>query len=371
MRVVIDGRPLVKRPTGIGTFTIDAIKGFCDYLPSWEIIVALPGTLHPDVDGLPLDKITLAIEPLPFKTKRFLWMQLKLPFIAKKYKADILWSTNNYLPLLRFKSYKTMITIHDVVWKEYNNTMEHGIITFFTSWFIGNTIKKADYIWYNSFYTKQSIEKYYPALRNKATVVGDSCNYRFKKINVTDQDRKDIYKEYNIKNGYILFVGSLEPRKNLGFLIKLMPEIYRRTSLKLLIVGAKGWKNNAISNIINSPSFNKTSVAFAGYVNNELLVKLYNIAHCYVSTAINEGFGMPQLEAMACGCPVITANNSAMTEVAKGRGILVDGWDEQTWIDIICNTVTDNEILESMRNPDISDYSWKRIIMNIDNYIRT
>ena len=60
-----------------------------------------------------------------------------------------------------------------------------------------------------------------------------------------------------------------------------------------------------------------------------------------------------------------------MTEVVKGRGILVDGWDEQTWIDIICNTVTDNEILESMRNPDISDYSWKRIIMNVGNYIKS
>lgn len=371
MRIVIDGRPFVKRPTGIGTFTIDAIKSFCDYLPNWEIVLALPDELHPEVDDLPLDKITLVIEKLPFKAKRFLWMQLKLPFIARKYKADILWSTNSYLPLLRFKSYKTMITIHDVVWKEYNKTMEHRIISFFTSWFIDNTIKNADYIWYNSFYTKRSVEKYYPTLVNKTTVVGDSCNSRFKKINVAYQTRLDIYKRYNIQTGYILFVGSLEPRKNLSFLIRLMPEIYRRTSLKLLVVGAKGWKNNEISNIINSPSFNKSSVVFAGYVNNELLVKLYNTAHCYISTAINEGFGMPQLEAMACGCPVITANNSAMTEVAKGRGILVDGWDEQTWINIICNTVTNNELLESMRNPDISEYSWKQIIMNVDKYLRS
>lgn len=371
MKIVIDGRPLVKRPTGIGTFTIDAIKAICEYIPSWTVIVALPGALHPDVGDLPLDKITLAIDQLPFKAKRFLWMQFKLPFIARKYKADILWSTNNYLPLLRFKSYRTMITIHDVVWKEYNKTMENGIISFFTSWFVDKTIKNADYIWYNSFYTKRSVEKYYPALVNKITIVGDSCNNRFKKISITDQVRQDIYKEYNIHTGYILFVGSLEPRKNLSFLIRLMPEIYRRTSLKLLVVGARGWKNNAIRNIINSPSFNKSSVVFAGYVNNELLVKLYNTAHCYISTAINEGFGMPQLEAMACGCPVITANNSAMTEVAKGRGILVDGWDEQTWIDIICNTVTNKKLLESMRNPDISDYSWKKIIMDVDKYLRS
>ena len=79
MRIVIDGRPLVKRPTGIGTFTIAAIKRFSDYLPNWAIILALPNKLHPEVDDLPLDKITLVVEKLPFKAKRFLWMQLKLP----------------------------------------------------------------------------------------------------------------------------------------------------------------------------------------------------------------------------------------------------------------------------------------------------
>ena len=84
---------------------------------------------------------------------------------------------------------------------------------------------------------------------------------------------------------------------------------------------------------------------------------------------MNEGFGMPQLEAISCGSPVITANNSAMTEVAKGRGVLVDGWDEQVWIDTICNTVTNEQKLEELRHPDISEYSWERIIKDVYRYL--
>ena len=365
MRIVIDGRPLVDRPVGIGTYTIDAIRAICRYLPEWKVVLALPGPLHPDVEGLPLDKIELAIEPLPFKTKRFVWMHLKLPFIAKKYKADILWSTNKLLPLFNFSSYKTMITLHDVVWKEYRSTMSNELSIRISSWFMDNSINKADYIWYNSYYTKGRIEHYFPKLRNMKSFVGDGCNTRFQRIEISPSDKQQILDKYGVQDGFLLFVGSLEPRKNLTFLVKQMPEIYKRTSQKLLVVGARGWKNNGISEIINNPSFNKESVVFADFISNELLVKLYNMATCYVSTALNEGFGMPQLEAMSCGCPVITANNSAMTEVAKGRGILVDGWDEQTWINTICETIENKTKLDSLRNPDISEYSWERIINDV------
>ena len=369
MRIVIDGRPLVDRPVGIGTYTIDAIRAICKYIPEWEVILALPGPLHKDVEGLPLDKIKVVVNPLPIKAKRFLWMHLKLPFIARRYKADILWSTNKLLPLFNFGSYKTMITLHDVVWKEFRGTMNSEISIRLSSWFMDNSINKADYVWFNSYYTKRKIEEYFPHLAGKVSIVGDGCNTRFVRLNIKEREKLEIEDTYGVSGGFILFVGSLEPRKNLSFLIKLMPEIYKRTGKKLVIVGARGWKNNSISEIVNSKEFIKESVVFTDFISNELLVKLYNLATCYVSTALNEGFGMPQLEAMSCGCPVITANNSAMTEVAKGRGVLVDGWDEQVWIDTICNTVTNEQKLEELRHPDISEYSWERIIKDVYRYL--
>lgn len=369
MRIVIDGRPLVDRPVGIGTYTIDAIRAICKYIPEWEVILALPGKLHPDVEGLPLDKIKLAVEPLPFKAKRFVWMHLKLPFIAKKYKADVLWSTNKLLPLFNFSSYKTMITLHDVVWKEYRNTMSNELNIKISSWFMDNSINKADFIWYNSYYTKERIEHYFPKLRNMRSVVGDGCNTRFKTIAIAPSEKKQILDKYGVQNGFLLFVGSLEPRKNLSFLVKLMPEIYMRTSKKLLVVGARGWKNDGISEIINHPSFNKDSIVFADFVSNELLVKLYNMATCYISTALNEGFGMPQLEAMACGCPVVSPHNSAMIEVVEGRGVTIKGWDENIWINQICSLLNSPRKLEDLRNVDISEYDWKNIILRVKQYI--
>lgn len=365
MKIVIDGRPLVARPVGIGTYTIDAIRAITKYLPEWQLVLALPGPLHPDVKDLPIESLTIDIDPLPFKAKRFIWMHLKLPFIAKRHNADVLWSPNQLLPLFNFKSYKTLITLHDVVWKEYLHTMNSELSIKLSSWFMDNSINKADYIWFNSHYTKERIEYYYPKVKNTKSVVGIGCNTRFKKITIPQKEIIEIFSKYNIGRGYILFVGTLEPRKNLEFLIKLMPSIYNRTGYKLLVVGARGWKNNKISEIINKSTFNKESVVFADFVENELLVKLYNLAVCYVSSALNEGFGLPQLEAMSCGCPVITANNSAMTEVASGRGILVDGWDSEVWIDTICNTIENPNILESMKNPDVSEFDWNNIIKRL------
>lgn len=365
MRIVIDGRPLVKRPVGIGTYTIDAIRAICKYIPEWEVILALPGNLHKDVEGLPLDKIQVVIEPLPFKSNRFMWLHLKLPFIARRYKADVLFSTSTMLPLINFRSYKMLSTIHDVVWIEHRSTTRNAIAEWVLSLFISDSIKKADYIWYNSYYTKGKIEQYFPYLRDKNSIVNIGCNTRYRRLNICSEDRVNIFKEYGVGKGFLLFVGSLEPRKNLSFLIKLMPVIYKTTGCKLIVVGARGWKDSEINEIVNNPDFNKESVVFAGFISNEVLVKLYNLATCYVSTALNEGFGLPQLEAMSCGCPVITANNSAMTEVAKGRGVLVDGWDGKVWIDTICDTVTNKQRLEILKHPNISEYSWDIIAEDV------
>ena len=104
---------------------------------------------------------------------------------------------------------------------------------------------------------------------------------------------------------FLFFVGSFQPRKNLPFLLSLMPDLYKK-GLQLLVVGGKGWKNTSISEIINSPGFPSEAVVFAKFVTNEQLADLYKIAECFVSTSLNEGFGLPQLEALKCGCPVVT-----------------------------------------------------------------
>ena len=149
-----------------------------------------------------------------------------------------------------------------------------------------------------------------------------------------------------------------------------MPQIYERTGLQLLVVGAKGWKNSSLNSMMEENLCLQEIVRFTGFVTNDKLVELYNAAKCYISTSLNEGFGIPQLEAMSCGCPVISPHNSAMIEVVEGRGITIKGWEPKEWIDIICNVVSNPILLESMSHPDLSQFCWESIIKKLDTYIK-
>lgn len=373
MKIIIDCRVFTKRATGIATYTIDAIRAISSYIPEWHLILVSPKQFHESIIGLPKDKIDIIISPMfgIEKIPNIIWFQIHLPKIVKKLNADILWSPLPETPILSIGKAKRMITIHDVVGKEFKYTMSWKNKIFYLFPFSDLSINKADYIWCNSNYTYKKLNEYYPYRKQMQSIIGDSCNTRFKKIEISKIEQKQIYKEYNIKKGFILFVGTLEPRKNLSFLLEIMPAIYKNTGYKLLVVGASGWKNSNITKIINSPEYNKDAVIFAQYVEVDKLVKLYNLAQLYISTALNEGFGMPQLEAMSCGCPVVSPHNSAMIEVVSTRGLTIEGWEHENWIKQVCELLTSPERLKSMSNPDISEYNWKNIILQLKHYIES
>src|SRR5690606_3629676 len=127
----------------------------------------------------------------------------------------------------------------------------------------------------------------------------------YRPVVLSEEEKQVLYKKYKTKENIILFVGTVEPRKNLKFLLSLMPELADK-GFHLIVAGAKGWGNTEVKQIMESNNFPRESVLFTGYVPNDELLKLYNLATIYVSTSVNEGFGMPQLEAMSCGCPVVS-----------------------------------------------------------------
>lgn len=370
MNIVVDCRVFTKRATGVATYAIDAIRAICKYIPEWHLTLVSPVPFHKSIVGLPLDKVDVIIEPMFGNTKipNVVWFHLHFPKIAKRLKADLVWTPRPETPILSVGKAKRMVTVHDVVGKEFAKTMTWKVRLFALP-FVDMSIKKADLLWCVSHYTLDKLQEYYPVRKQQNTVVGTSCSTRFQKLQISDSERDEIYKEYGITKGFILFVGTLEPRKNLGFLLKIMPEIYGKTGYKLLIVGASGWKNSEIAHIVNEPSFPKEAVVFTKYIQLDKLILLYNLATLYVSTALNEGFGMPQLEAMACGCPVISPHNSAMIEVVENRGLTIKGWDKKDWVESICNLLNNSKSLEKLKRPDISEYDWKKIILNVKQYI--
>lgn len=200
-------------------------------------------------------------------------------------------------------------------------------------------------------------------------MVACSCSELFRYEPVPESEVAVIKQKYGITDKFLLFVGTLEPRKNLSFLLDVMQMLYKeQPSLKLLVVGGRGWKSSSLSEKYNNPVFPRDAVIFADYIDIQLLRKLYTITDCFVSAAINEGFGLPQLEAMRCGAPVVTAHNSAMIEVVEGRGITVKDYDISDW----CNAI--KKALQIDRNElhyDLEEYEWKNIILRLKEYIES
>lgn len=341
MNILIDGRTFVKTSAGISTFLRGSLKAWALQKPKDTFILALPQECDSSSDELVLpDNVIWVVSKMRiFKwLPNLVWLSVMMPILCLKYHVDIYYTPVPCIPFFLGEKVKKIIVVHDVVNIEFKETMVWTNII--ASWlFFGRSIKIADIIWANSNYTKSSVEKYFPMRKCKDIFVGCAINREiYKRLVIRSEEALSVRRKYGIEDNFMLFVGSLEPRKNLSFLLSIMPEVWKRERIKLVVVGAKGWKETGISAIINKDGFPKESVVFCGYVSNQELAILYNMAECFISSSRNEGFGMPQLEAFLCGCPVITADNSAMSEVAGGKqgSMLIRGFDKNEWIESVC-----------------------------------
>lgn len=370
--ILVDARVLSMNFCGIGVFCYNVIKAFSKYASNIELLVCSNQAINSNYEDIyKMKNIKVVIAPLPFLSHRgILWFLFKLPVLIYKYKPYFYWSPAVLLPLCGLKNVRKIITIHDVVLQEYSKTMN------LRNWLVNKvltnrSIKQADYIWTVSNYTKEKVLQYYPNIINTKFFVGSSINMDFYYPLNISTERRHIYLDkfgYTPETKYLLFVGTLEPRKNLKFLLSLMPFLSKQ-NYKLIIVGGKGWGKTDIARIINQEDFPKEDVFFTGYISNEELRLLYNIVDCFVSTSINEGFGLPQLEAMACNCPVVSANNSAMIEVVGGAGVLVDGWDVNEWCNKIVWSVNNKKEILKKYPLKIQQYKWEMIIKRLENDI--
>lgn len=364
MNILIDGRPFVAPSAGITNFLKGSLTAWAIQRPHDEFMVAMPHERHATLDMTDIpDNIRFIsyTNQLLRRLPNLLWLCLTFPLLSRSLKADAYYSALPCLPFLLPRRMKKMIVVHDVVNLEFKETMQWTNVLS-NKLFFNRSVRKADIIWANSNYTRAKVEQYFPQRRCQDLFTGCAVNRSiYHALPLSDSEKADIREKHGIEGRFILFVGSLEPRKNLSFLLSLMPELYGRHQIQLVVVGGHGWKNSSVSQLVNAADFPKESTVFCGFITNEELASLYNLADCFVSTSLNEGFGMPQLEAMQCGCPVVTAHNSAMIEVAEGKSgaITVEGYNPQDWIDAICKTIANRPVVDQQQ---LTEYDWNQIV---------
>ncbi|NKQ39724.1 MAG: glycosyltransferase family 4 protein, partial [Methanosarcinales archaeon] len=237
---------------------------------------------------------------------------------------DIIHSPEDASLFVKLKNQKKIITVHDTIPFYFPNMFD-----FMTRYrykiLFSRTLKNSDKIIADSYNTKQDLIKHFKIPEKKIKVIHLAANENYKQLK--ENEINNIKQKYNLNYSFILYVGTLEVRKNISILLKSLYKLKKQgIKHKLVITGKKGWKYKSIFKIIEQLNLQK-DVIFIGYVSDEDLPALYNAADLFVYPSIYEGFGLPPLEAMQCGTPVITSNTSSLPEVVGNAGIMIDPYD--------------------------------------------
>lgn len=270
---------------------------------------------------------------------------LPIPYsVFFKDQVDITHFFNYYLPPgVRGKK---IVTIHDMAYKRFPETVRLKTRKMLNL-SLKKSINRADLIITVSEFSKQEILSFFPECEGKIEIVYNGVDLDIFKP-ISDNTLKEaVKKKYKINGEFLLYLGTIEPRKNIERLLEAYSRFNRelKDSPKLVLAGGKGWLDSGIFNAIDKLNL-KDNVVLTGYVSDDDVPILMNAAKAFLFPSIYEGFGMPVLEAMACGVPVLTSNVSSLPEVVGNAAVLVNPFSVESIL-LGINKITSDEKLRS------------------------
>jgi anaerobic magnesium-protoporphyrin IX monomethyl ester cyclase len=317
MRIAFDGTALRPGRTGVGYYTEHLLHHLAQTAANDELIV---------VSNRAIDTTS----PLPSRVRvatparrvpRLVWMQTLAVTALREVEADVVHFTNGMVPLI--STIPTVVTIHDMSLRLYPRYHPPRRVILNRP-LVDLAARRADAIITPSESAKRDIVRLYRLDPNRVHVVYEAAAPSFARVRDTETlDR--VRRRYGLGERIILYVGTIEPRKNLPTLIDAFAARRRSGELshQLVCVGPYGWLSRGIDEQIKRGRI-ADAIKFTGYVPFEDLPALYSLAEMFVYPSMYEGFGLPVVEAMACGVPVITGRTAALSEIGGGAIVEVD-----------------------------------------------
>ncbi|EKD85573.1 MAG: Glycosyl transferase, group 1 [uncultured bacterium] len=301
-----------------------------------------------------LPRETNSFKYIVFKSKK-LWTMLGLSkkIYKDKNNLDVFFSPTHYLPL--FSVVPSVVSIFDLSYLKYPELFKKKDLYQLKIW--GRySIKRAKAVITISESSKNAIIEEYKLASDKVHVVYPGIK---ELINNREINMTDLQKKYGIKKNFILFVGTIQPRKNIARMVEAISQI---PELELIVVGKKGWQYEGI---LDSPrKFGvENRVKFLEFVPDEELSELYKNAICFVLPSLYEGFGLPILEAMKYGCPVVTSNTSSLPEAGGDAALYFDPEDSSDIAEKIKKLLSDDKLREDMIEKGYKQakkFSWEK-----------
>ena len=324
MRIAINTRFLLThKMEGFGWFTYEVVKRMVEQHPEHEFFFFFDRKFDPKfIFGDNVTPVVLnppARHPILFK----IWFNYSVTRALKKYNIDLFFSPDGYLSLKT--NIKQVSVIHDLNFEHYPEDIPASPRKYLKAYFPLFAKKAAKIITVSEF-SKQDIVKQYGILPEKITVAHNGGNEAFKPL--TNPEQNNVKKKYSNGMDYFVYVGALHARKNTDRLFQAFNQFKKEShsDLKLIVVGQKLWKSDQ-DNIGFSQLKHKDDIIFTGHLQIEELIKIVAAAKALTLVSYFEGFGIPLVEAMRCGIPIITSNTTSLPEVAGDCGLLVDPFD--------------------------------------------
>jgi glycosyltransferase involved in cell wall biosynthesis len=336
---------------GIGRYSRELIRSVGQALPRMHILAAGKFEAQYPTVQLPGSALLPALMTLG---------QVEIAWAARQHHLDIVHDPTGIFPLALTSSRK-VVSIHDVFSYVSPETSTAADRLIYRLW-LPLAVRRTDAVITVSLQSKKDILRYLPVRADMMTVIPEAAGSNFQpmpRVNV-----ETILKKNGIDFPYILYVGSVEPRKNLLRLLKAYARVRESLSgRKLVVVGARNiWLSTPLTEEIRRLNI-EPWVHFTGYVEDEDLPAFYNGADVFVFPSLYEGFGLPVLEAMGCGTPVITSNVSSLPEVAGDAAVLVDPYNIEGIASAMQQVLEDPHLSNELREKGLArakQFSWER-----------
>jgi glycosyltransferase involved in cell wall biosynthesis len=268
--------------------------------------------------------------------------QVKIPISLVRERVHLLHEPHYVLPpATRCRS---VVTIHDCIHLMFPQYLPGRLAHAYARASMWSAVRKSDRILTVSEASKRDILRFFDIAADKVAVIYNAIDERF--LASADEERMDLIRQrYQLDHPFLLYVGNIKPHKNLERLIDAFGRVRGGavSDLRLVIIGDEISKYPPLRQAVHRHRLDKY-VRFLGFQPHDTLAAFYRLARAFVFPSIYEGFGLPPLEAMACGTPVVTSNVSSLPEIAGNAAILVDPYDPASIADGITRAVTDEPL---------------------------
>ena len=360
MRIGIDARKL--HDFGIGTYIRNLLRQLARLDRDTEFVLLC----RPE-DAAALTSLGGNFRPIAETAGNYsIAEQLRIPAALQREGVTLFHAPHYVLPpLVRCRS---VVTIHDCIHLMFPQYLPNRLALAYARTSIRMAARRATRVLTVSESSKRDILRFVDTEPDKIDVIYNAYDERFG-VEPREEDVVRVRERYQLHDEFVLYAGNVKPHKNLERLIEAFDRVHRRglDHLKLVLIGDDISKYTSLRRAVHKHQLHKY-VRFLGYLPEETLAVMYRLAGVFVFPSLYEGFGLPPLEAMASGTPVVTSNLSSLPEVAGDAAVLVDPYDPNAIADGIERVLTNEQVRRELRRKGVArakQFSWEQSVKRV------